>query len=64
MAWKSTPSSSSGSTRGSLSARIGRLDALRDRLTAIVGRPVDIIAEPVRKDQLRRAIETESALAF
>jgi len=45
-------------------AYFGRLDALRDRLTAIVGRPVDVIAEPVRKERLRRAIETESALAF
>ena len=45
-------------------AYFGRLDALRDRLTAIVGRPVDVVAEPVRKERLRRAIETESALAF
>jgi predicted nucleotidyltransferase len=45
-------------------AYFGRLDALRDRLSAIVGHPVDVITEPVRRDQLRRAIETESALAF
>jgi predicted nucleotidyltransferase len=45
-------------------AYFGRLEALRDRLTAIVGRPVDVVAEPVRKDQLRRAIETERAVAF
>jgi uncharacterized protein len=45
-------------------AYFGRLDALRKRLTVIVGRPVDIVAEPVRKDRLRRAIETESAVAF
>jgi predicted nucleotidyltransferase len=45
-------------------AYFGRLDTLRERLTAIVGRPVDVIAEPVRKDQLRRAIDKEGALAF
>jgi len=42
----------------------GRLDVLRDRLTDIVGCRVDVVAEPVRKAQLRRAIETESARAF
>ncbi len=45
-------------------AYFGRLDALRNRLTAIVGRRVDVVAEPVRKDRLRRAIEAESAVAF
>ena len=45
-------------------AYFGRLEALRDRLTVTVGRPVDVIAEPVRRDRLRRAIETESAVAF
>ena len=45
-------------------AYFGRLEALRHRLTAIAGRPVDVIAEPVRKERLRQAIETESALAF
>ena len=45
-------------------AYFGRLDALRNRLAAIVGRPVDVVAEPVRNDRLRRAIETESAVAF
>jgi uncharacterized protein len=45
-------------------AYFGRLDALRDRLTVIVGRPVDVVVEPVRKDRLGRAIETECALAF
>lgn len=45
-------------------AYFGRLDALRDCLAAIVGRLVGVVAEPVRKEQLRRAIETEIALAF
>jgi predicted nucleotidyltransferase len=45
-------------------AYFGRLDALTRRLTDILGRPVDVIAEPVRKDRLRRAIKSESALAF
>jgi len=45
-------------------AYFGRLDALRERLAAIVGRPVDVIAEPVHKDRLRRAIEAERAVAF
>jgi predicted nucleotidyltransferase len=45
-------------------AYFGRLDALRNRLAVIVGRPVDVVAEPVRKDRLQRAIETESARAF
>src|SRR5271156_3561720 len=45
-------------------AYFGRLEALRARLTNIVGRPVAVIAEPVRKEQLRRAIKTEGAVAF
>ena len=45
-------------------AYFGRLDALTHRLHDILGCPVDIVAEPVGKDQLRRAIEKESALAF
>ena len=45
-------------------AYFGRLDALTHRLTGILGRPVDVVAEPVRKDRLRRAIENESAIAF
>jgi predicted nucleotidyltransferase len=45
-------------------AYFGRLDALSDLLRTILGCPVDVIAEPVRKDRLRRAIEKEGALAF
>jgi predicted nucleotidyltransferase len=43
---------------------IGRLDALTRQLESILGRPVDVITEPVRKDGLRRQIEKERALAF
>src|SRR5690348_13206122 len=45
-------------------AFFGRLDALTRRLTDILGRPVDVLAEPVRKDRLHRAIENESARTF
>jgi predicted nucleotidyltransferase len=45
-------------------AYFGRLDALAHRLHDIVGRPVDVVTEPVRKERLRRAIEQESARAF
>lgn len=45
-------------------AYFGRLEAIRVRLTAIVGRPVDVIAEPVRRAGLRRAIQADSAVAF
>jgi predicted nucleotidyltransferase len=45
-------------------AYFGKLDALRSRLSSILGRPVDVIAEPVRKEHLRRAIEAERAVAF
>jgi predicted nucleotidyltransferase len=45
-------------------AYFGRLDALFDRMRAIVGRPVDRIAEPVQKERLRRATVKEAALAF
>jgi predicted nucleotidyltransferase len=42
----------------------GRLDALAHRLRDIVGRPIDVVTEPVRNERLRRAIEKESARAF
>jgi predicted nucleotidyltransferase len=45
-------------------AYFGRLDALTRRLGEILGRPVDIVTEPVQKEQLRRNIERERALAF
>jgi uncharacterized protein len=42
----------------------GRLDRLRSRLEAILARHVDLIAEPVEKERLRRAIEKDRVLAF
>ena len=45
-------------------AYFGRLDALSRRLEAILERPVDIVAEPVRKDRLRRSIEKDRIIAF
>jgi uncharacterized protein len=45
-------------------AYFGRLDALNRRLEAILERPVDIVAEPVRKDRLRRSIEKDRIVAF
>jgi predicted nucleotidyltransferase len=45
-------------------AYFGRLDALNRRLEAILERSVDIVAEPVRKDRLRRSIEKDRIVAF
>lgn len=45
-------------------AYFGRLDALGGRLRAILGRPVDVVTEPVQDDGLRRAIERDGARAF
>jgi hypothetical protein len=45
-------------------AYFGRIDALTHRLQDIVGRPVDVVVEPIRKDRLRRVIEKEAARAF
>ncbi len=45
-------------------AYFGRLAALARDLEDILGRPVDIVAEPVRKERLRHAIQAESAVAF
>jgi predicted nucleotidyltransferase len=42
----------------------GLMDDLRVRLAAIVGRPVDLVAEPVRRPGLRQAIERDRAVAF
>ena len=43
---------------------LGRLDDLRERLGQIVGRGVDIVTEPIRKDRLRRNVEEDRVLAF
>ena len=45
-------------------AYFGCLDELTARLEEILGQPVDVVVEPVRKDRLRREIEREAALAF
>jgi predicted nucleotidyltransferase len=45
-------------------AYFGRLDELTQRLREILGCPVDVIAEPVRKDRLRQSIECEAMFAF
>ena len=45
-------------------AYFGLLDALSRRLQMILGRPVDLLAEPVCKKQLRRQIEKDRMLAF
>ena len=45
-------------------AYFGRIDRLRRRLEAILARHVDVIAEPVQKERLRREIEKDRVLAF
>jgi hypothetical protein len=45
-------------------AYFGHIDALTRRLEAILGRPVDLIAEPIRKDHLRRRVQKDRAVAF
>lgn len=42
----------------------GRLDEINRRLEQILGGPVDVVTEPVRKERLRQAIEREATLAF
>jgi predicted nucleotidyltransferase len=42
----------------------GRLERLRTQLEAMPARHVDLIAEPVQKERLRRAIEKDRILAF
>ena len=45
-------------------AYFGKLDALTRRIEEILGRPVDLIAEPIRKDHLRRSLQEDRAVAF
>jgi hypothetical protein len=42
----------------------GRLASVGEKLREILGTNVDILAEPVRKERLRRAIEQERVVAF
>jgi uncharacterized protein len=45
-------------------AYFGMIERLTRRLEAIVRRPVDLIAEPVRKPRLRREVEKDRIIAF
>ena len=45
-------------------AYFGRIDTLSRRLAEILERPVDVVAEPIQKDRLRRAIEKDRIVAF
>jgi len=42
----------------------GRIDRLRERLESILARQVDLVAEPVQKERLRREIEKDRVIAF
>ena len=42
----------------------GRLEDLRERLSQILGCKVDVVAEPIRKERLRRDVEEDRVLAF
>ena len=42
----------------------GRLDSISRRLAEILRQPVDVVAEPVRKERLRRSIEKDRVIAF
>jgi len=43
---------------------VGRLDALGDRLSALLGRDVDLVEETAARARLRRVIEREGVRAF
>lgn len=45
-------------------AYFGELERLRERLTVILGRPVDIVEEPVERERLQHAIDEERVVAF
>jgi hypothetical protein len=42
----------------------GRIEALRERLAALLGRDVDLVEEPVCNPDLQRAIAQEGVRAF
>lgn len=42
----------------------GQLAALSERLRDILGTEVDVVAEPVRKERLRHAIDRDRVVAF
>lgn len=45
-------------------AGLRQLDTLRARLAQIVGRPVDLVEEPVERARLSQEIERDRAVAF
>jgi uncharacterized protein len=45
-------------------ARIERLDAVRERLAAILGVPVDLIEEPSDRARVQQEIDRDRVLAF
>ncbi|MEA2874922.1 MAG: uncharacterized protein QOF14_118 [Hyphomicrobiales bacterium] len=45
-------------------AYFGRIDRIRQRLESILARHVDLIAEPIQKERLRREVERDRVLAF
>jgi hypothetical protein len=42
----------------------GRLEKLRERFEAMLGRPVDLVPEPVRKRRFQEQIDKDRVLAF
>lgn len=49
---------------GSGFAYFGRLDDLRERLTTILARKVDLVTEPARNPRLRQSLDAERLVAF
>jgi uncharacterized protein len=45
-------------------AYFGFVDSLTKRLEFLLGKPVDIIVEPVRNERLRSSIEEDRTIAF
>src|SRR5262249_30649521 len=45
-------------------AYFGRLDRIEERLSEILGRPVDVVAEPARAQRIQSAIERDRLLAY
>jgi uncharacterized protein len=45
-------------------AYFGRIDRLMKRLETVLGKPVDVIAEPIGNARLRTAIEKDRTVAF
>ncbi len=43
---------------------IGRLDELRERLEAALGRPVDLVPEPIEKPRFQQEIDRDRVRAF